>query len=71
MKKSDKGKLSLDKTKIARLNNMRAVVGGSLSSIEPDIADLPSINAMTFTDQNMTSTKTLPVGSGMIDPNDL
>ncbi|AXT50169.1 hypothetical protein D1818_04730 [Aquimarina sp. BL5] len=71
MKKSDKGKLSLDKTKIAGLNNMRAVVGGSLSGIEPDIVDLPSINVLTFTDQNTTSTKTLPVGSGMIDPNDL
>ncbi|WP_299220793.1 hypothetical protein [uncultured Aquimarina sp.] len=71
MKKSHKGKLGLDKTKIARLNNMRAIVGGSLSGVGPDLVDLPSINVLTLTDQHTTSTKTLPAGSGIIDPNDL
>ncbi|WP_299251347.1 hypothetical protein [uncultured Aquimarina sp.] len=70
MKKSYKGKLSLDKNKIARLNNMRVIIGGSLSGIELD-ANVPSINVLTLTDQHTTSTKTLPVGSGIVDPNDV
>ncbi|WP_298541153.1 hypothetical protein [uncultured Aquimarina sp.] len=50
----NKRKLSLDKIKIAKLNNTRAILGGSLVATE----NLPVINAMSIIEQCTDSTKT-------------
>ncbi|SEM10684.1 hypothetical protein SAMN04487910_4117 [Aquimarina amphilecti] len=60
----NKTKLSLDKIKIAKLNNLRYIVGGSLSFIEEGTAPIEPTDLITAGDTKMTSTKT---GAGSIN----
>ncbi|MGY3795489.1 hypothetical protein [uncultured Aquimarina sp.] len=64
-------KLNLDKIKIARLTNLNAIKGGSIIIIEEDSEPLSDHNLASINDQCMTSTKTVPIGTGSIDPNDI
>ncbi|WP_299251350.1 class I lanthipeptide [uncultured Aquimarina sp.] len=59
MKKKGVKKLSLDKIKIAQLNNPQAIIGGS---IIPTQENIPSITCTKYTEDRKTSnsTKTLP-----------
>ncbi|MHA7059032.1 hypothetical protein ACWGOQ_0017535 [Aquimarina sp. M1] len=71
MKKNNRKRLSLDKIKIARLNNMKEISGGFFSMAEID-TETNIINPCTsnITDQPTTSTKTIPIGSGNLPSGD-
>ncbi|MBW1298267.1 hypothetical protein [Aquimarina litoralis] len=72
MKKKDLHKLSLDKIKIARLTNARAIKGGSIILIEEgDSIQVSETSLESINDQCTTSTKTVPIGTGSIDANDI
>ncbi|SEM10711.1 hypothetical protein SAMN04487910_4118 [Aquimarina amphilecti] len=67
MKRGKLKKLSLDKIKIAKLNNAQAIMGGS---IHPTSTDIPTITELTGTHTKIcddigthTSTKTVPLSS--------
>ncbi|MFD2561830.1 hypothetical protein [Aquimarina rubra] len=66
-----KKKLSLDKIKIAKLNNIRAIRGGSIIIIEDDPGNTSILNAQSIVNRCTDSTKTTPIGTGSIDPNDI
>ncbi|WP_378172793.1 hypothetical protein [Aquimarina sp. SS2-1] len=64
-------KLSLNKISIAKLNNIRAIRGGSIIIIEEDPINTSIFNQESIINHCTTSTKTTPIGTGSVDPNDL
>lgn len=56
----NKKKLSLDKIKIAKLNNPRTIIGGNPVG---SVVNVPSIICFTFTCATTNSTKTSAIGT--------
>ncbi|WP_405207030.1 hypothetical protein [Aquimarina sp. LLG6339-5] len=59
----NRNKLSLDKIKIAKLNNLRSIVGGSFYDIQDGTVLIDPNDLLTVGDTKTTSTKT---GAGSI-----
>ncbi|MBQ4804855.1 hypothetical protein J8L88_18470 [Aquimarina sp. MMG015] len=59
----NRNKLSLDKVKIAKLNNLRYIVGGSFHDLQDGTVPIDPNDLTTIGDTKTTSTKT---GAGSI-----